>query len=329
MLEDTGSEFAKVIAWLRAHYLARDPRTLAQIPAKLNELGFLYQALEARSLGQAQLIEQLRAPIATQSAGQPPQPAPSAAASKMKAERLVDESGLIFKGTIEQVGAATMADLPVTGRTAVVRMDEVLDRPYEIGDVTGDRITVELATDEDAKVGRHGVFFTTIGVIGDSLAVRQIGPLSADTPALRDLIGRNPDVTRRRHDRHLKHCVAEAEIVVSGQVVGVRPPVRKPGQPLSFNDPAWATATIQVDRVEKGQVQLREITLPFPTGGPRNLSRAPRFHVGQRGIWMLHRTPAEMASQGMPYASLHTTDYQGPDQLGTVRALIQNPGMVA
>lgn len=90
-------------------------------------------------------------------------------------EELAQQARFIFRGTVEQLQAATMTNVPVTGRTVVVRVDEVIQAPSALAHVAGQRITVQLGSRERVTVGQQAVFYTNGWLFGESVAVQSIG----------------------------------------------------------------------------------------------------------------------------------------------------------
>src|SRR5215472_904845 len=89
-------------------------------------------------------------------------------------EELVRRSPLIFRGTIQQLHAATMSVVPVDDATAVVHVERVLDAPSTLADPTGRDITVQLRATDGAAVRQGAIFFTTSWLYGESLAVVEV-----------------------------------------------------------------------------------------------------------------------------------------------------------
>src|SRR5881227_2522124 len=78
----------------------------------------------------------------------------------------------VFKGTVKKVGSATMKDVPVGDRTAVVHVDQVLEASPPFAHYAGQDITVELAGKAKVAAGAQMIFHTHSWMFGDSVAVR-------------------------------------------------------------------------------------------------------------------------------------------------------------
>src|SRR5947207_14232072 len=96
-------------------------------------------------------------------------------AATSRAERMASEARFVFEGTVVALGRATMEQVPVSDRTAVVRVDAVIQGPVELNNFSGQEITVELASREKVEVGQQLVFFANPWLFGRSVAVQSLG----------------------------------------------------------------------------------------------------------------------------------------------------------
>src|SRR5437870_3694243 len=80
-----------------------------------------------------------------------------------------------FEGTVQRVGASTMAAVPASNRTLVVRVDRVLQAPAGMSGLEGQEITVQLQSRNTLKAQDRAVFYTVGWLYGESLAVREVG----------------------------------------------------------------------------------------------------------------------------------------------------------
>jgi len=84
-------------------------------------------------------------------------------------KKLLEQASFSFTGTILNLGAATMTNLAVDDRTAVVQVDHVLHAPDAFARIAGQRITIQLAADVDPpEVGQSFAFFAEGRAFGDS-----------------------------------------------------------------------------------------------------------------------------------------------------------------
>src|SRR5689334_900776 len=89
-------------------------------------------------------------------------------------EQLAHQARFIFKGTVIKLKGATMKQIPVNDRTAVVRVDEIVQAPPALSEFTGQEITVQLGGRKKAKKGDQAVFYTNGWVFGESVAVQSL-----------------------------------------------------------------------------------------------------------------------------------------------------------
>src|SRR5215210_4741723 len=85
------------------------------------------------------------------------------------------QSTFTFVGTVKELNAATMAEVPVTQSTAVVTVDEVLQAPPMLANRAGTDITVLLSDAQQVQEGQQATFFTIGAVYGEDVAVREVG----------------------------------------------------------------------------------------------------------------------------------------------------------
>jgi hypothetical protein len=88
---------------------------------------------------------------------------------------LMEGSALSFTATVVAAGAAAEGAGPATGRTAIVRVTEVLHAPAAFATLAGAEVTVRQADGAPAlAAGQRVVLFTDPVVVGHGLAVQEI-----------------------------------------------------------------------------------------------------------------------------------------------------------
>ena len=246
----------------------------------------------------------------------------------------------VFLGTIKKVKAATMRSVPVDDRTAVVRVEQVIEAPANLAHLAGTDVTVQLAGRTKAAVGRQFMFHAVGWIFGDSIAVRALKQETV-TGAHSTVLARGGNPAEHRADRELQERVDEADLVVSGKVVTIKLPegtepltraargsVPISSRPVSEHDPKWREAVVAVDDVHKGGGTGQSVTVVFPASTDVRWFKAPKFEVGQQGLFVLHKSEVEPAGRpkersagagkakavkdkGTPvYTALHPQDFQ-------------------
>jgi len=239
-------------------------------------------------------------------------------------KRMLAQAPFSFVGTVMHLGAATMADLSVDARTAVVHVDHVLHAPDAFARMEGQRITVQLASDADPPApGQAFAFFAEGLAFGDSIAVKEVGRLpveSVESHATAALQAGAPasafkGLVREMHQENLSRHMREADAVVVGRVVGVD----KVGAPAySEHDPDWWRATIEVFHVERGDVAVGQVGVLFANSLDVRWHRVPKPKAAQGGVWILHRTTGALQDLA-PFQLLHPEDYQPTQELDVMR----------
>src|SRR5438552_1315423 len=262
-------------------------------------------------------------------------PAPASAQGARAA--LVKQSDIIFIGTVTQVGAVAVPEVPASDRTIVVRVDQVLEKPAAIALSTGDSVTVQTARPGSPKPGTQATFYTTGWIFGRGVAVREVGHEPGRSPVV--VADQQEAVARARlevNDADLKAHIQRAAMVVAGRVEQVRPAelAAAPTRPkrITEHDPQWQEAIIQVQDGIKGAQAGDQVVVRFP--GSRDVAwvGAPRFTVGQEGTFLLHKdsttgSPLTMiGGKAVPaYTALHDVDVLSKQDATRVRALIRKP----
>ena len=183
----------------------------------------------------------------------------------------LEAASFSFIGTVEQLGAATMSNLSIDDRTAVVNVDHVLDAPPAFAHLEGHRVTVQL--DRKSKppaVGEAAAFFTQGLAFGDSVAVSEVARMSVED--VEPLATRAAEAGLRagafqdirgeiRNEKLRRHATAESDAVIVGRVVKIEKAL--PGT-ASEHDPDWWRATIEVQHVERGSVSKGTVDVLYP-----------------------------------------------------------------
>lgn len=204
-------------------------------------------------------------------------------------KELTRSADFVFRGTVRETGAANLSIVEPNAKTAIVRVDEVLEAGGTLDDFTGREITVFLT--EGLKAGDQRVFFTSVRLLGESLGAQEVGRAEGSLPDLaRQVRSAKGEIARE----DLAARLAAADLVVSGRVVGTRPTYTLPKEgPATEHDPLWWEAVLEVRSVLKGQVGERTVSFWYPSSIDVMWARAPKPSVGQEGTWLLHRETPE------------------------------------
>ena len=265
-----------------------------------------------------------------------------------KAEALAQDARFVFIGTVQRLRAATMDDVPIDDRTAVVRVDEVIHAPEVLTHYAGHDITVHVGGRKRVQQGQQAKFYTNGWLFGDSVAVESLdheavrGPAAAASREIGDPV-------RRLVQRDLQGRFADANLVVSGRVTSVRVPgdvvaatsargdeaATAVGR-ISEHDPDWRIAEVRVDEVHKGAHPTDTVSVRFPSSQDVMWHDAPKFHPGQEGFFMLHKTDEVVGKKAAvergalvqdrgEFVAPRATDFQPFSDPGGVRHLIESP----
>jgi hypothetical protein len=214
----------------------------------------------------------------------------------------------VFEGTVRRLNSATMKDVPIDRRTAVVNVDRTIEAPPDLTGYDGRDITVRLSGRRRVRARQRMIFHATGWIHGDSVAVQSL----EEEPVTRGATVRGGagDPVERGARGRTRGDVDAADLVVDGKVVTVRLPREstrgraraggKTAGPISEHDPQWREAVIQVDKVLKGAPGQKQIVVRFPASSDVLWHDTPKLHPGQEGQFILRKAkPARSATKGV------------------------------
>jgi hypothetical protein len=240
-------------------------------------------------------------------------------------QELATEATLIFRGTVLRPGATTMATVPASDSLAVVRVDEVLESPGSLADLTGAEVTVQFS-DASPGADSEAIFFTRPWLYGDSVAVIEIGREDVGgrrTEAAGDVQEQVTEVTRDKPDRALRGRLGGAGAVVAGTVINTRAPVPLTGR-VTEHDPGLQVAVIAVESVELGELAGPTVEVAFHSSVDVMYFRSPKLQVGKEGIWLLRRAQATGAADvPAEWTCFDPEDELPKAQIGRVRGIVE------
>ena len=272
--------------------------------------------------------------------------------SKQELQKWVDDSTLIFKGTIvaldSNVDSIDASDNPVT-----VRVDDVKVGTDQIqknfGSLVGKQLTA--IWDPTAKgatqrrVGVSAVFLVNPLLYEKNIAVTAVGV--ADNQTVKNLPKRLGDAIEQKKKIALSTALRNADRVVTGIVQEIRPlPEEKlaglrsvaNGYDLySEHSPRWREAVILVESSLKGDQSEKMLLVIFPSTEDLMWENSPKFKKDQRGTWLLHSKTQLSEEQakvlltqeqfhGQPiraYTALEPEDFRPRDPTGKDETLIR------
>jgi hypothetical protein len=240
-------------------------------------------------------------------------------------EGWLEQSQWVIQGTVEKTGAATLKSVPISDRTSVVRIDQILHGPKQFADHVGRQITLYSDRPPALKTGQKAVFFARSWLYGETLAVAEVGRLDGDPGKMREEIAA---ADQRIADRLLGERIARAEAVIVGKVIETKPaPQAQRRKFETEHDPDWWQANIEVQAAEKGTVRDKTMVILFAHSMDEMWIDSPKFHPGQEGIWILQRDQQE---KGWPVlrapglTALDPLDFHSKEQLHRIRRLIRS-----
>lgn len=264
--------------------------------------------------------------------------------AKAKRKAPDQEANFVFRGTIKQPKAVNVKQAPVSDRTAIVIVDQVLDAPANLHGYSGQDITVELSSARKVTAGERMIFHTTSWLSGETIAVKSLfeEPDKGAVAATHQL-----DAAAKRDQRKTSEHFDDADLVISGKVIEVRLPKDSDARAkktaasenqqstlVSEHDPKWREALIEVAQVHKGKTTKRQVVVRFPSSTDVAWRRAPKFEAGQQGYFMLHKAGAlagprvsaskkAKSASDQTYAVRDAHDFQSYSESGGIKSLIE------
>src|ERR1700682_1286917 len=252
------------------------------------------------------------------------------------------QSSITFVGTVSQVAATSIAAVPKSPQTIVVRVDSVLKKPAAVSLKKGDTVTVEVKDPAAFQEGTQATFYTEGWIFGSGVAVKELGHDTAPSPSSGGTPGpvETPEKTvvqspSEVSDQDLQRQIAKADYVVTGRITDVHPwTVPKSATPryrTSEHSANWQEAELQVQSVLKGpKLKRNKIVLRFPQSRDVAWVSAPKFEPGQQGVFILQKedvsgAPASSAAaKADVYTCLRPGDFVPMTEEARVRSLLQN-----
>ena len=232
-------------------------------------------------------------------------------------ESLVRSTGLIFAGTVVEVGRSSVPAVKPADNLIVVRVDRGLRVDKALGDIRGKMITVAVKDPKAFQTGQQAVFFTNSWIHGQGIAVREVEHADVQVQdSVAAVVARLPEI-------HLTDRLRAAVLVVHAEVTSVGPVQRVS---LVRDDALWRTAELHVIRVLRGAPRSPTVVY-FPTAKHPDWARAPRFTARQRGIFVLHSpsgspNPSLAALPAGALVVLDPDDFQPESRLAEVEKLV-------
>jgi hypothetical protein len=253
---------------------------------------------------------------------------------------LVQQSTIIFAGTVTQLAATSFADVPKSEQTIVVRVDSVLKKPPAVSLKKGDNVTIEVKDPSAFQPGMEVTFYTDGWMFGSGVAVKElshtINPSGAKpgetVRAAEKALGQ---IEQQISDQELKQRLASADFVVIARVTDVRkwatPEVASVPHRVTEHDPDWHDAVIKIESVLKGpKPKKNKLVVRFPQCNDVAWAHAPKFEKHEEGIFFLKKDEVSGApvalldgTQVNAYTCLRPGDWLPKSEEARVRSLLK------
>lgn len=229
---------------------------------------------------------------------------------------LVGRAGFVFVGR---------QDAGASGEAPMVEVLEVLRGTAASRGLTGRRVRVTADLDWPPDDGDSAVLFTRVTSLGAEVEVSLLGILPAHDDDRRDV---DAAIAHVEQERPLVERVAQADLVVTGQVVGTEP-AEPDAVARSEHDPLWRVARVAVEGTLKGRTRRKQIEVLYASSMDVAWYRSPKFQEGDTGTFLLHSPVNEEPAAAVAararteaYVCDHPLDFQPADRLELVTRLV-------
>jgi hypothetical protein len=236
------------------------------------------------------------------------------------------EAPFVLQCTVTKINASNVVTVKPDETTAIARVDEVFKAPAILGNLKGKLITTKF-TKGRVKVGQRLIVKARPWQYSSSIAIVEIERL---TPTIQKDLFRQQvlDAHLSFLDQQLETRISSAKIIVSGKVLDVEKVKSKEIYKLEDEEEDWYEATILVSTLEKGKLgKTPEVRVRFPGNASERWYIAPKFHVGQEGIWLLQegstRNKAKRRTGESYLTAPDPLDFQSLNQLSRIRTLLR------
>lgn len=253
---------------------------------------------------------------------------------------LVQQSSIIFAGTVSQLGATSFADVPKSPQTIVVHVEAVLKKPPAVSLKKGDDVTVEVKDPSAFRASMAVTFYTDGWIFGSGVAVKELGHAMRPSGGKGDETASSEkkvlgQIEGQISDQELKLRMASADFVVIAKVTDVRtwtaPEVASVPHRVTEHDPDWHDAVIKIESVLKGpKLKKNKLVVRFPECNDVAWVRAPKFEKHQEGIFFLKKDEISGApiallegTQVNAYTCLRPGDWLPKSDAARVRSLLK------
>ena len=236
------------------------------------------------------------------------------------------EAAFVLQCTVNKINASNVVTVKPDETTAIVRVDEVFKAPAVLGNLKGKLITAKFIKGS-VRAGQQLIVKARPWQYSSTIAVVEVERLTSKVQ--KDLFQQQVlDAHLSSLDEQLETRISSAKIIVSGKVLDVEKVKSREIYKLEDEEEDWYEATILVGSLEKGKLGKRpEVRVRFPGNKSEKWYIAPKFHVGQEGIWLLHegstRSKAKSRTAESYLTALDPLDFQLLNQLSRIRTLIR------
>ncbi len=235
---------------------------------------------------------------------------------------VVGRSNFIFYGTVIQEDSSNI-NVRTTAKTAIVRVDEVIDATRSFFKMKGRKITVVQADSTIHPKGFRTVFYTTGWYYGKTLGVREVNNVLYNSFLSRH---KKRILTAREliKDNLLRIHLKQASLVVKGSVLITNIDTLKLPPVPSEHDPVFRAAIIKVKRKIKGDTSVGTVLVYYTSSYDIMWENSPKPQNNTKAIFLLHQGQIGPGLKRNDYFLFDPLDIQPYNQGRKIKRLLKN-----
>jgi hypothetical protein len=208
---------------------------------------------------------------------------------------LMRQSSVIFIGTVSRMRAVSFSKVPVSERTAIVKVELMLQTPPAIAIKSDQEVTVRLKDPAQFSTGTKAIFYTDGWILGDGIALREVGhkilPRAMTFQVQEQRKKSFMEAKRQLTNKKIQAQIESSDVVALGRVINIRSSAVAAQQRkfITEHDPDWRDAIIKVQDGIKGVVTGDEIVVRFPGSEDVAFFGIPKFKIDEEHMLFLKK----------------------------------------
>ncbi len=212
--------------------------------------------------------------------------------SQTQIEKTLAKAPLVFIGTITKIGSANLAVIEPDNRTALVKVERVVNAPSAFQGITNTTVTIKLPDGTKNKMGDTKLFYTKKWMYGENLALEVVVAETIDKD-YRQIIHEFRNAKSNMERKEKLSRLQGADLVVEGRVIKMEDSELNKQFPISFRSPLWISVSIQITATLKSKYEGKVVIALINKGGETEEATPLEINIGKTGVWLLRKQKVE------------------------------------